>query len=53
MLTEFGRSYCIKRLRAATSLDELRQTWEQLGVFPQNDAEIKATRVEMEARLGK
>lgn len=53
MLTEFGRSYCIKRLRAAKTLDELRQTWEQLGVFPQNDAEISAAKDEMKARLSK
>lgn len=48
-MTDHGRKHCERRLRAATSLDDLRGVWERLGVFPQNDPALKALKDQLKA----
>ena len=52
-ITDIGRAHCIRRLNAATSLQDLQSVWGRLGVFPKNDPAVLARKDQLKARFEK
>lgn len=50
-MTPFGRAHCIRRLSSAKDLSELAKIWAGLGVFSQNDPEVRAHKDRLKAEF--
>jgi hypothetical protein len=50
-ITDHGRAHCLRRLSAATSVDDLRTVWERLSIPVQSDEAVAAHKDKMKARF--